>query len=672
MMKALIRVLAVLALGLLLVPASFADGPASPKKAKAKDAASTTAAPAKASAAKSAAPAVAPAPAADDQSSSEWKPMPATGGTLGLFTVETGDMLPRRGFSVTSYVNKLERAPGSVSVLDIGWSIAYGLADRFNVYLNFVPYRHVHVSRGDLLSLDSPLVHRQFDGTIYRVLAPPNTRPSYVEDYPFAFTNNGGLGEVTVGVKFGLYSEEKGDPVSMTVRNDFIIPTRTELRDLLNAQGQSGAFNDYAGLALSKTFGGIVTSTLNWGYRFTRDPKFQLGGKPFTQADQARFGLGFLIFPDKRVQVMTEYTGTIFVGDATPTITFGPRDPVDGVWGLRLYPWNYVAVDFGYRYMLNLHQNQDRNGFIFKVSTAYRPEKEQIPDTVTVSCSADKSSLVADSGEMVTVTAQASDSLNHTLNYNWTATGGSIQGSGNSARWNSAGVAPGTYTITVHVDDGQGNTATCSEDVRVEPKPIPPPTMTCSADRSAVLAGERVQISASVSDQSGTPLTYDWRTNGGQIIGQGASVQLDTSGLTPGGYVVTGRAENGKGGAADCSVNVTVQAPPPQPKPSKINECYFRLNSARVDNVCKRILDDVALRLQNDPKAKVVLVTSADPKEHRADRLAGERAKSAKKYLTDKGIADSRIEERASVGAKGAGKDNRRVEVIWVPEGASY
>ncbi len=55
----------------------------------------------------------------------------------------------------------------------------------------------------------------------------------------------------------------------------------------------------------------------------------------------------------------------------TQNTLLGPNDPVDGVWGLRWYMLNSVAVDAGYRYMLNLHQLNDRSGFTVKISKAF-------------------------------------------------------------------------------------------------------------------------------------------------------------------------------------------------------------------------------------------------------------------------------------------------------------
>jgi outer membrane protein OmpA-like peptidoglycan-associated protein len=82
----------------------------------------------------------------------------------------------------------------------------------------------------------------------------------------------------------------------------------------------------------------------------------------------------------------------------------------------------------------------------------------------------------------------------------------------------------------------------------------------------------------------------------------------------------------------------------------------------------------VALRLKNDPSAKVVIVGFADPKEPKAAKLAQERAELAKKYLGEKDIDASRVSTRTGSASteKGSEKDNRRVDFIFVPEGATY
>jgi outer membrane protein OmpA-like peptidoglycan-associated protein len=62
----------------------------------------------------------------------------------------------------------------------------------------------------------------------------------------------------------------------------------------------------------------------------------------------------------------------------------------------------------------------------------------------------------------------------------------------------------------------------------------------------------------------------------------------------------------------------------------------------------------------------------ADPKEARSEKLATARADACKKYLDDKkGIDASRVETRTAAGQAGA-DDNRRTDVVIVPDGATY
>jgi outer membrane protein OmpA-like peptidoglycan-associated protein len=130
-----------------------------------------------------------------------------------------------------------------------------------------------------------------------------------------------------------------------------------------------------------------------------------------------------------------------------------------------------------------------------------------------------------------------------------------------------------------------------------------------------------------------------------------------------------------RGDKADGQANVDVQQPPPPPQATKVGECgYIKPGQARFDNLCKRVGDDVALRLKSDPNAKVVIVGYADPKEPKAAKLAQSRADLAKAYLGEKGIDASRSTTRTGQASteKGTEKENRRVEFIFVPEGATY
>jgi hypothetical protein len=111
------------------------------------------------------------------------------------------------------------------------------------------------------------------------------------------------------------------------------------------------------------------------------------------------------------------------------------------------------------------------------------------------------------------------------------------------------------------------------------------------------------------------------------------------------------------------------------PQATKIGECgYTKAGVACFDILCRRVCDDVALRLKNDPSAKVVIVGFADPREPKASKLAQSRADFAKVYLGEKGIdPPPSVRERTKASTnKRAEKGNRRVEFVFVPKGASY
>jgi outer membrane protein OmpA-like peptidoglycan-associated protein len=278
-------------------------------------------------------------------------------------------------------------------------------------------------------------------------------------------------------------------------------------------------------------------------------------------------------------------------------------------------------------------------------------------------------------GDAVTLHVNASDPDNDSLSYSYTATGGTIEGTGADARWTTSGLAEGSYTATAKVDDGKGGSATCSADFKVEKKPNQNPTISCSTDRSPIMPGERTGITCNASDPDGDPLTYSYSAASGQVTGDGPKATFDSTGLQPGSYTVKGTVNDGRGGTAEATTNVDVQQPPPPPQASKAGDCgYNAAGASRFDNACKRVGDDVALRLKNDPTAKLVIVGYADAKEPKAAKLAQARADGAKKYLGEKGIDAARISTRVGEASKEKGQEkaNRRVDFVIVPEGATY
>jgi hypothetical protein len=344
--------------------------------------------------------------------------------------------------------------------------------------------------------------------------------------------------------------------------------------------------------------------------------------------------------------------------------------------------WRFAQIDYLMTNATGLNLNpsgrQDnlRLGTGLVIRWGFPPSAPPPPSgPPTASCSANPTSVFAGSNDPVAIHVTASSPASLPLTYSYTTTGGAVEGTGPDARWNSSGVAVGTYTVTSKVDDGKGGTTSCTTDIAVQEKPHHPPTITCSANPSTIAPGEKSTITSTASSPDNLDLTYSYSATGGQVTGNGATAEYDSTGLQSGSYKVNCSVTDSRGDKADGQANIDVQQPPPPPQATKVGECgYTKAGVARFDNLCKRVGDDVALRLKSDPNAKVVIVGYADSREPKAAKLAQSRADLAKAYLGEKGIDASRSTTRTGQAStdRSAEKENRRVEFIFVPEGATY
>jgi outer membrane protein OmpA-like peptidoglycan-associated protein len=345
--------------------------------------------------------------------------------------------------------------------------------------------------------------------------------------------------------------------------------------------------------------------------------------------------------------------------------------------------WRFAQIDYlmtnfsGPNLGGNARQDNLRvgTGIVIRFGLPSAPPPPPAPKgPPTASCSATPTSVYAGSNDAVTVHVNATSPDNLPLNYSYTASGGSVEGSGPDARWNPSGVNPGSYTVSTKVDDGKGGTASCTADIRVEEKPHHPPTVSCTANPTTIMPGERSTITSNATSPDSLPLTYNYSASSGQVSGDAPQAQFDSTGAQPGTVTIKCEVTDSRSDKAEGTTAVEVQQPPPPPQATKVGDCgYTTAGVSRVDNACKRVLDDVALRLKNEPNAKVVVIGYADPKEPRASALAAKRAELVRQFLGEKDIDASRISTRVGEPAKEASaKENRRIEVIFVPEGATY
>jgi hypothetical protein len=294
---------------------------------------------------------------------------------------------------------------------------------------------------------------------------------------------------------------------------------------------------------------------------------------------------------------------------------------------------------------------------------------------VAAACSVQNPEVMV--GEPVHATVAASNfNPKHTLTYTWASNGGKVDGKDTGATIDTNGTSGGSYTVTATVTDPKAkknNTASCTGNFTVKEPPKNPPQISCSASPSTVQPGTPATITCTCTSPDNVPVTVGgWTTSGGSISGNGNSATLDTNGASPGPISINATCTDSRGLTASTSSSVTIENPPvPPPQASKLNECQYPNEKKpwRVDNTCKAALDDVALKLQQDSDAKLVVVGNADPKEKRKN-LAAERALNVKAYISGgeakQNIDPSRIETRT--GNAGTGTSEHWI----VPAGATF
>jgi outer membrane protein OmpA-like peptidoglycan-associated protein len=440
-------------------------------------------------------------------------------------------------------------------------------------------------------------------------------------------------------------------------------------KEAFNTHGLTGALagNVNRWFSLVGDFGAYRIKDLPPGdtgsaYTFLFGPQFSRRGERWTPFVQALFGAARL----SDVQALTIPTGSAFFNRSFSQNSFaaalggGLDANINKHVGIRIFQIEYLLTKF-----TDGGDNQQNNirasaGLVLHFGGNPPPPPPNHPPTVTLTASPTK--VFAGSNDPITLNAQASDPDNDTLTYKWTATGGTVEGTGAEARWNSTGVQPGKYTITSTVDDGKGGTATSSTDVTVEEKPNTPPVVSsCAADPSTITAGQNATVTTTATDADNDQLTYSYTATGGKVTGSGASAQFDSTGVAPGTYTITCTANDGRGGEGHATAQVTVKPAVEQQQLEQrlsLHSIYFPTaqpteNSpitsgllASQKTTLLALAGDFKKYLAYKPGAHLILQGHADPRggPEYNKKLSERRVERTKAYLVANGVSADAIE----------------------------
>jgi hypothetical protein len=459
----------------------------------------------------------------------------------------------------------------------------------------------------------------------------------------------------------------------------------------------------------------------NVSYTYNSSIKGDFPNGTFTLLDRPDEFTGALAidFPvNKYFQPIGEFRTTKYVGGRTPN-SF-EQDPMDLLGGFRIFPKRWFGMSFWYRYNINqqdadifdgdqtftttiagnttpvtttvrgvptgFQTSTDPHGFgaqffIGRVNERTPPPKlNQYPTINSVDVDRTEYTIVLPcppgqepTGECresnaIQVSTNATDPDGDALVYQYTVTGGRITGSGANVGWDLSGAKPGTYTISVMVDDGCG---TCGQpktrevvvkecqSCRSGPPPCPS-ISTVSASPDRVKVGETVTFTASVNTPSGaTEPSYNWSVSSGEIVsGQGSNVIMVRA-TNSGDLTATVELGNV---APECPRAGSATALVEQPPISRLIDEYGK----ELPNKSKQRLDALAIELQNNPGSRGVIIAWGGNTKS-ATRIAQRRLDFAIKYLTEnRGIERSRL---TPINA-GASSSGEWTQLWFVPAGA--
>jgi flagellar motor protein MotB len=540
--------------------------------------------------------------------------------------------------------------------------------------------------------------------------------------------SSNGSGDIYVGTKVALIDANKSW-FSMALGGYLKIPISRD--DQARARGRTNGEYEYGPILMFGQESGGKRFRLyeNIGYIHTGDIE-RNDVKILDLRDKLLLNAGVSIAASEHIEFLAEVAHTRFIGGGTPSIL--RNNPTDLNIGARFFFLN-GAVSFGgaYRIMLNneddvtlpvfrartifvppffiinplfetvnqTFENNDASGFVGYFSIGSR---KSCPPPPAPTCVLSVSAATVNKGERLTLTNRpttpgyADDKV--TYEYRWEVKDAqgrpvTVSGTGATVEVPTGQLACGNYSVTTTVTatvpavdcpsecvtTGQ---TTCTSTFEITEPPCPTVTCDVTATPSSVNVGDRVtfRVSASGADNP----TFTWSTTGGQLSSTtGSEVTLDTTGVSPGTITVTVNAGTSRtrcdqpcpGGSCTTSVTVTELPRPEIVNPlSPCGPIFFPFNSARINNEHKACLDEIALQLQQDPRAQVVIDGHRDSSERVGISLT--RANNARDYLTtEKGIDSARITVRnfgdTCPHDSGDPNLNRRVEFWILPDRAT-
>jgi outer membrane protein OmpA-like peptidoglycan-associated protein len=386
-----------------------------------------------------------------------------TDGDAGLWWLPVADTNGKSKHRGSVQRNSFNTPQGQMNVANFTANVSYGLADRFDVFAAWDFIQRVDRDNQQLFNNDPE-----------RGGVDPRT--------PFAserWTGNK-LGDLRVGAKYGLLSEEAGNAFGLAARGFMNLPTG----DADAGAGQGGVSADVSGV-ISKWLNRYAVVTGELGYNFRKNPEDPVVAHV---PNFLRWGAGLGITPNDHWLIHGELLGRTWQRDTTslddvivaedgtvsPVVTETSRT-ASFTTGVTWFATNGFFVGGELRWDTpkrdRVNASEDSNGdFVdYHVRIGWSPRRFVPPPPppvtppppvvqpaheLTVKAACDPCTVEV--GKVSTVSAIATSSIGCVVAYAWTAPAGTFGNrTGQNTPW-TAPMQPGPVPVTV--------TVTCPQD----------------------------------------------------------------------------------------------------------------------------------------------------------------------------------------------------------------
>jgi hypothetical protein len=271
----------------------------------------------------------------------------------------------------------------------------------------------------------------------------------------------------------------------------------------------------------------------NVNYNFNSSVKADLPSGEATLLDRgdefmAAIGVDFPV--NKFFQPIAELRATRYMGGRTPNAF--EQHPMDAIFGARIYPARWWGIGLAYR--LNINQQDDS---IFDGEDTFSGQTTVLCPAGSTNCTP---SVFTNSFSGTPPGFQTSSDPHGYIFQAW--------------------IGRRNARLEAVVNQFANVTALSVSDSTLT---LPCPPGTIPGEGQVCNDNMIVNLSTTAVDPEGDVLTYNYTVSGGRIVGSGANVQWDLSGVGPGTYTVTAAVDDGCGLCGQTQTQtVTVEACP--------------------------------------------------------------------------------------------------------------